>query len=178
MTLKKICTNANLDRVLLKIENSVMIVTYLILICLVGGETIRRAIFQEQATWGPEIAMYSFIWLSWFAMARHCRYGTNLGFTKIRNSLPAPARRVLEVIDAILWLAIGSVVFWSTAELISSNFVTEQMVMGTPIPAWIINLGVPLGWAFSMLRIVQRLWLVLFQWDFLENERTNNYLSA
>lgn len=38
--------------------------------------------------------------------------------------------------------------------------------------------GVPLGWAFSMLRIVQRLWLVLFQWDFLENERINNYLSA
>ncbi|XUG61141.1 TRAP transporter small permease [Bordetella pertussis] len=87
--------------------------------------------------------MYSFIWLSWFAMARHCRYGTNLGFTKIRNSLPAPVRRVLEVIDAILWLAIGAVVFWSTAELISSNFVTEQMVMSTPIPAWIINLGYP-----------------------------------
>lgn len=52
MTLKKICTNANLDRVLLRIENSVMIVTYLILICLVGGETVRRAIFQEQATCG------------------------------------------------------------------------------------------------------------------------------
>ena len=121
--------------------------------------------------------MYSFIWLSWFAMARHCRYGTNLGFTKIRNSLPAPARRVLEVIDAILWLAIGSVVFWSTAELISSNFVTEQMVMGTPIPHGSSIWGT-LGWAFSMLRIVQRLWLVLFQWDFLENERTNNYLSA
>lgn len=50
--------------------------------------------------------------------------------------------------------------------------------MGTPIPAWIMNLGVPLGWAISMLRIVQRLWLVLFQWDFLENERINNYLSA
>ena len=63
-----------------------MIVTYLILICLVGGETIRRAIFKSKQL-GAWIAMYSFIWLSWFAMARHCRYGTNLGFTKIRNSL-------------------------------------------------------------------------------------------
>ncbi|TEA79938.1 TRAP transporter small permease [Allopusillimonas ginsengisoli] len=178
MKLKTFCTNANLDRVLLKIENSVMIVSYLILICLVGGETIRRAIFQQQATWGPEIAMYSFIWLSWFAMARHCRYGTNLGFTKIRSSLPASVRRVLEVIDAILWLIIGGVVFWSTAELISSNYATEQLIMGTPIPAWIINLGVPLGWAFSMFRIVQRLWLVLFQWNFLESERTTDFLSA
>lgn len=178
MKQKKLCTNTNLDRVLLKIENSVMIVTYLILICLVGGETLRRAIFQVQATWGPDIAMYSFIWLSWFAMARHCRYGTNLGFTKIRSSLPVPARRVLEVIDAILWLIIGAVVFWSTAELISSNFVTEQIIMGTPIPTWIINMGVPLGWAFSMLRIAQRLWLVLFHWDFLENERVASFLSA
>jgi TRAP-type C4-dicarboxylate transport system permease small subunit len=178
MTLKKLCTNANIDRVLLKIENSVMIVTYLILIGLVGGETIRRAIFQEQATWGPEIAMYSFIWLSWFAMARHCRYGTNLAFMQVRNSLRSPVRRALEVVDAMLWLIIGAVVFWSTAELISSNFASEQLIMGTPFPTWIINMGVPLGWAFSMLRIVQRLWLVLFQWDFLENERITKFLSA
>ena len=147
MTLKKICTNANLDRVLLKIENSVMIVTYLILICLVGGETIRRAIFQEQATWGLRLRcthLSGYLGLPWQGIVAM----EPTWASKIRNSLPAPARRVLEVIDAILWLAIGSVVFWSTAELISSNFVTEQMVMGTPIPAWIINLGVPLGWAF------------------------------
>lgn len=169
---------SGIDRVLLKIENTVMILSYVALILLVGGETVRRAIFQEQAPWGPEIAMYAFIWLSWFAMARHCRYGTNLGFTKIRNGLPRSVRKLLEVIDAILWLIIGTLVLWSTGKIISTNLIVGQVIFGTSLPIWVMNIAVPLGWAFSMVRIIQRLWLVLFRWQQIEDERTAGVISS
>src|SRR5690625_3565262 len=100
------------DHVLTQIEQVVMICSYLVLITLVGGETIRRTIFQQQATWGPEVAMYAFIWLSWFAMARHCRYGTSLAFSGVRVKLSAPFRRVLEIIDSLLWLTIGTIILY------------------------------------------------------------------
>lgn len=169
---------SNADRILSKIENTVMIISYTTLILLVGAETIRRAIFQVQAPWGPELAMYAFVWLSWFAMARHCRYGTNLGFTKIRNGLPYSFRLMLEIIDTILWLTIGAIVLWGTWKIISTNLMVGQVIFGTSLPVWIMNISVPLGWAFSMIRIIQRLWLVIFRWHVVENERKINDLSS
>jgi TRAP-type C4-dicarboxylate transport system permease small subunit len=46
-----------------------------------------------------------------------------------------------------------------------------QTVFGTPIPMAVASLAVPVGWAFSMLRILQRAAMVLFAWDRLKAER-------
>lgn len=162
------------DHVLTKIEQIVMICSYLALIILVGGETIRRAIFQQQATWGPEVAMYAFIWLSWFAMARHCRHGTSLAFTGVRAKLSARFRRALEMIDSALWLVIGIVILYTSIELIAFNVQARQMLLGTSIPLWVANIAVPIGWLFSMLRVVQRAWLVTFNWQQLEHEQISS----
>jgi len=162
------------DRVLTQIEQVVMICSYLVLITLVGGETIRRTIFQQQATWGPEVAMYAFIWLSWFAMARHCRYGTSLAFSGVRVKLSAPFRRVLEIIDSLLWLTIGTIVLYTSIDLVSFNVQAQQMLLGTRIPLWVANIAVPIGWLFSMLRVGQRAWLVVFNWKQIEQEQLSS----
>ena len=65
------------DAVISWIENAVMLVAYLTIILVVGLETIRRMITGEQASWGPEVAMGAFVWLSWFAMANGIKAGTH-----------------------------------------------------------------------------------------------------
>ncbi|MFQ1064383.1 TRAP transporter small permease [Bordetella trematum] len=176
MKIKK--TGAVLGRCMDKVENTVILTSYVTLIALVGVETLRRALFQQQATWGPEVAMYAFIWLSWFAMAKHCRYGTNLAFLQFREAMPAWGRRTLEVMDMTLWLTIGGVILYTTSAIIERNLASEQTIFGTSIPLAWANLAVPLGWGFSMVRIAQRLFLVLFDWDQLEEERRNQAAPA
>lgn len=160
-----------IDSVLAKIENSVILVSYITLIALIGAETIRRAIFSAQAVWGPEIALHAFVWLSWFSMAKHGRYGSNLAFSEVRKKLSAISQRVLEAIDCGLWLSIGAIIITTSYAVVEKSVLMQQTIFGTPIPLMYALLAVPVGWGFAMLRILQRLWLVIFAWSDLQREQ-------
>lgn len=165
-----------LDRALAHVENVVILASYSTLILVVGVETIRRALTQQQAVWGPEVALYAFIWLSWFSMAKHGRYGTHLAFSEIRRKLPDLGQRALEALDCLLWLALGTVIIATSYGVVKNNIEMGQVVFGTSIPLAAASLAVPVGWGFSMLRILQRLWLVLFSWNDLKNDGASEFV--
>ena len=162
-TLKK--AMRRLDDGLARIESAVILVSYSTLILLVGVETLRRAVTQQQAVWGPEVALYAFIWLSWFSMARHCRYGTHLAFVELRSQLPRGAQRALEALDCILWLVLGGIIIFTSYGVVANNIQMGQVVFGTHIPLAAASLAVPIGWGFSMVRVLQRIWAVVFSRD-------------
>ncbi|WP_241672996.1 TRAP transporter small permease [Lacisediminimonas profundi] len=161
------------DASLSHVENNVILASYVTLIILIGVETIRRAVTREQAVWGPEVALHAFVWLSWFSMAKHGRYGTHLAFSELRRRLSEKAQRILEAIDCGIWLGIGTIIIFSSYGIVRNNIAMNQTVFGTPIPLAFATLAVPVGWGFSMLRICQRLWLVFYGWDRLKEEAKN-----
>ncbi|WP_337180035.1 TRAP transporter small permease [Hydrogenophaga borbori] len=162
---------SRIDRVLGQAESGVILVSYATLIVIVGVETLRRALIGAQEVWGPEIALYAFVWLSWFSMAKHGRYGTHLSFSELRQRLPKNGQRALELIDCALWVAIGVIIIVTSWGVVENQIKMGQTVFGTPIPLAVASLAVPVGWAFSMVRILQRAAMVLFAWDRLKAER-------
>lgn len=149
--------NGRFDRILTTIENLVMFISYALLIIVVGGETLRRVITREQAAWGPEVALYAFVWLSWFAMSSNTRLGRHLAFTEFRNMMPARIKRCFEVFDCLLWFVIGGIIMYTSIQVVHTNIRLGQVVFGTPIPLWAASIAVPLGWGFTMLRVGQSL---------------------
>jgi len=162
---------ARLDSVLTHLENGVILTSYTALILIIGVETIRRAIISTQAVWGPEVALYAFIWLSWFSMAQHSRFGTHLAFSEVRRKLPEGGQRFLELLDCVFWLAVGMIIIVTSYGVVQKQIAMGQTVFGTPIPLAAASLAVPVGWGFSMMRIIQRGWLVVFDWQKLKSER-------
>jgi TRAP-type C4-dicarboxylate transport system permease small subunit len=162
---------ARIDRVLGQLESGVILASYATLIIIVGVETLRRALTGAQEVWGPEIALYAFVWLSWFSMAKHGRFGTHLAFSELRQRLPQNAQRALEIIDCALWVAVGVIIIVTSWGVVENQIKMGQTVFGTPIPLAAASLAVPVGWAFSMVRIFQRAAMVLFAWDRLKAER-------
>lgn len=150
-----------LDRILSRVESGVILVSYLTLVGLVGVETIRRILTGGQAVWGPEVALYAFVWLSWFSMAKHLRDGTHLAFTELRRRLSAGLQRTLEALDCILWMVIGIIIIAGSIQVVQTNLEMNQVLFGTDIPLAAVSLAVPVGWGISMLRAVQRLCLTL-----------------
>lgn len=150
-----------LDRVLSRIEAVVILLCYATLIVLVGEETVRRVITGNQVIWGPEIALYAFIWLCWFSMAEHIRHGTNLAFRPIRQRLGARSQLGLELLDNALWLLIGITIMVMSIDIVSNNIAMGQTVFGTSIPKAAATLAVPVGWGFSMIRVLQRIYALL-----------------
>lgn len=160
-----------LDRVLTQLENGVILTSYSVLILLIGVETIRRAIIGTQAVWGPEVALYAFVWLSWFSMAKHSRFGTHLAFSEVRGKLPEGGQRFLGLLDCVFWLVVGTVIIATSVGVVQRQISMGQIVFGTSIPLAAASLAVPVGWSFSMLRIIQRGWLIVFDWEKLKSER-------
>lgn len=165
------------DQVLSSVENGVILASYATLILIVGVETLRRAITGQQEVWGPEVALYAFLWLSWFSMAKHGRYGTHLAFNELRLRLPQGGQRALELLDCGFWLAVGAIIIVTSWSVVKNQLGVGQTVFGTSIPLAAASLAVPVGWAFSMLRIVQRALLIAFDWEHLKAERGTGFLT-
>lgn len=143
------------DSIITWIENAIMLISYLTIILVVGLETIRRIITGEQASWGPEVAMGAFVWMSWFAMSSGVKARTHLSFITFRERMPYRMRQAFELFDCLLWVGLGLVVMWASWDVVMLNERFNQVIFGTEIPLAVISIAVPIGWAFTMVRVLQ-----------------------
>lgn len=151
------------DYIVTRTESFVMIAAYSVLMAIIGFETLRRVFFQSNWLAGPDVALYAFVWLSWFAMAHNIHNNTHLSFTEFRERFPLNVRRAFEVFDCLLWIGAGMIVIYTAWDLIERQFMFNQKIFGTNIPVAAGSLAVPAGWGFSMLRILQRLYRILWR---------------
>jgi len=149
------------DRLITRIERTVMLISYLVLILIVSLETIRRMITGVQFGWGPDVAMYAFVWLAWFSMSSNLRSGNQLAFQTFRDRFSPHVRHGFQVLDCLIWLVIGSVVIVTSFQVVQTDLRLGRTVFGTNIPLVAASLAVPCGWAFSMIRILQMLYWLL-----------------
>ena len=101
--------------------------------------------------------MGAFVWLSWFAMAAGVKAGSHLSFTTFRERMPFRARQGMEVLDCLLWFALGAVVMFASWDVVMMNNRFNQHIFGTEIPMSAISIAVPIGWGFTMIRVAQKL---------------------
>lgn len=151
------------DDAVSSVERFIIIVAYATLLAIIGFETLRRIFFHSNWLAGPEVAMYAFVWLTWFAMAHNIHNDTHLSFTEFRNRLKPKVRRLFELFDCMLWIVAGIIVISTSWVLIERQWAFYQTIIGTNIPVAIGTLAVPMGWAFSMFRIVQRMYRILYR---------------
>ncbi|MEK9569664.1 MAG: TRAP transporter small permease subunit [Alphaproteobacteria bacterium] len=143
------------DLVLSRIERFIMLSSYLTLILIVSLETLRRMITGDQFGWGPDVSMYAFVWLAWFSMSANLRSGNQLAFMTFRSRMSDKTRRYFEILDCFIWLVIGAVVITTSYNVVLNDLRLGRNVFGTDIPMALASAAVPLGWSFSMMRILQ-----------------------
>lgn len=146
------------DSIVSRAEEGVMLVSYVVLIVLVGFEALRRSVTGEQWLAGPDVALYAFVWLSWFAMSKNVRDDTHLSFRVFRDKMSCKTRAFFESIDCVIWLVLGAIVISTSLDVVQRHISFGQTVFGTNIPLWAASIAVPVGWAFTMVRIGQRLY--------------------
>lgn len=165
------------DLLISRIERFIMLSSYLTLILIVSLETIRRMITGEQFGWGPDVSMYAFVWLAWFSMSANLRTGNQLAFMTFRSKMTNETRRYFEILDCFIWLAIGMVVITTSYSVVLNDLRMGRNIFGTDIPMVLASAAVPLGWSFSMIRILQILIALLRRQNPHPPLRTENSIS-
>lgn len=149
------------DTIVTRIEKIVMLASYLTLILVVSVETLRRMLTGHQFGWGPDVAMYAFVWLAWFAMSANLRHDNQLALLTFREKFSVKVQKYLKMMDYCIWLIIGGVVIVTSYKVVQTDLRLSRTIFGTSIPLAAASLAVPLGWTFSMIRILQQLYWLL-----------------
>jgi TRAP-type C4-dicarboxylate transport system permease small subunit len=149
------------DKIVTRIEKVVMLTSYITLILVVSLETLRRMFTGQQFGWGPDVAMYAFVWLAWFAMSANLRADNQLAMLTFREKFSSKVQKYLKMMDYIIWLIVGGVVIVTSYKVVQMDLRLGRTVFGTDIPLAAASLAVPLGWAFSVIRILQQLYWLL-----------------
>ncbi len=148
------------DRIVTTFETGVMLGTYVLLIAIIGEETMRRILTGGQWLGGPEVALYAFVWLSWFSMAHNIHNDRHLSFTEFRNRMGRRLRAGFEIFDCALWIGLGVIIIVTSYDVIARQINYAQVVFGTNIPLAAATIAVPVGWSLTIIRILQRLRII------------------
>jgi C4-dicarboxylate transporter, DctQ subunit len=138
------------------VERYVMLVLYVFIAAIVGGEAILRYITGSQTQWGGTGAIHAFIFLSWLGCAYHVRRRSHIRFDAIRNRLSAAGRFVAYLVDDLLWLVMAVIVIYYSIGLVQMHMSLGATLEGTDhFPYWIAVAAVPVGWALIVIRALQ-----------------------
>jgi TRAP-type C4-dicarboxylate transport system permease small subunit len=144
------------------VERSVMLVLYVFIAAIVGGEAILRYITGSQTQWGGTGAIHAFIFLSWLGCAYHVRQRSHIRFDAIRDRLSPAGRLACYILDDLLWLVMAAIVIYYSIGLVQMHMSLGATLEGTDhFPYWIAVSAVPVGWTLIVIRSLQDLALLV-----------------
>lgn len=147
------------------VETTLMLVLYVFIAVIVGGEALWRYLVGVQTQWGGTAAVHAFIFLSWLGCAYHVRRRSHIRFSSIRDRLSRTGQFTWYVVDDILWLVMAVVVIRYSIELLQMNRAMGGTLEGTDtFPYWIAVAAVPIGWVLIAIRAIQDLVIMLGQY--------------
>ena len=128
-------------------------------LAIVFLEIAGRSLFSASFIWSEEVSRYTLIWLTYFGVAAAVRSDSHIKVTIFIDRLPSRGRRGIEMLGCLICLFFCLFVAWYGVRLVgdSRSFGLMSADSDIPIPIWVFQMIVPLGYACISLRLLERL---------------------
>ena len=122
-------------------------------------EIVGRSVFGTSFIWSEEVSRYLLIWMTYFGVAAAVRQESHIRVLILLGRLPAPARRLADSLICLVCIALAAFVAWYGVRLVedSRSFSLMSADSNLPIPIWVFQSIVPIGFTLVMIRFAQRL---------------------
>lgn len=138
---------------LTKIENLIMIVTFIIMVCASFAQVVNRNFFKLPISWFDEAAVYSMIYMVLIGTEVGLRDGTQIAVTAMADKFRGRARVGIQIFSKIVVVIFSFGVFMGGMKLMGIQIRTGQISAALGIP-----MSVPYGAmviSFAMITLVQ-----------------------
>lgn len=122
-------------------------------------EIISRALANTSFAWSEELSRYVLIWITYFGAAAVTRDNGHIRVEILIDRLNPAMRRIVEIIVALLCLVFSTVIC-----VVSLRYVSDSRTLGImsadsylPVPIWVFQSIIPIGFAFISLRLILNL---------------------
>lgn len=147
-----------LDR---RLEEGVIVFLMSILVCgLVYSAFVRYFVTLPALTRftyiSEEASLFAFIWLIYFGAALAARDGAHFRVSAQFSRLPERLKPWRFLLADIVWVLFNLMVVYQGAELVRITTTRTENSLALGVPMWIVYLIIPVSFALTSFRVVQR----------------------
>jgi len=144
-------------KVLLRDAEKLICVAIFGLMTLVGfANVVVRYLTDYSLAATEEILTNGFLLLTIFGAAVAARRGEHLAVSVLFDLAPVPVRKVVLVISFGLSAVLLALSAWYCFELVVHQHSSGTRSYALQVPAWYYSVGLPLGFALTLIRYLQR----------------------
>lgn len=138
---------------LTKIENLIMVVTFVIMVCASFAQVVNRNIFKLPISWFDEAAVYCMIYMVLIGTEVGLRDGTQIAVTAMVDKTKGKTKTVIQILSKVVVILFSFGVFLGGMKLMDIQIRTGQVSAALSLP-----MSVPYGAmviSFAMITLVQ-----------------------
>jgi|SRR6478672_5691560 len=125
------------------------------------GQVIARYIFDYSFVWALELVTFLFAWLIFLGMSYGVRAGSHIGVDALVKSLGPRAARVIGAAAAFCCVGYALIGLVGSWRYVATMHMIGTLAQDLPIPVWIPQIVLPLGFALLALRFAEVLYRIL-----------------
>lgn len=152
--LRKVVTLVNT-----RLEEFLLMITFTVILILIGSEVINRYVFNSSIAWAQEVAIYLYVFMSWMGASYAVRRRLHLSMDLIQSKMTPKLRIAVISFNNVLFLVLmGFVVYYGQeVALLQRNY--GRTLFGMPsLQTWYFYILIPITGALIMVRILQRMY--------------------
>lgn len=154
------------------VENLIMIVTFVIMVCASFAQVVNRNIFKLPISWFDEAAIYSMIYMVLIGTEVGLRDGTQISVTALVDKLHGRTKTVVRLLAKVILVFFSAVVFVGSIQLMSIQIRTGQVSAALNLPMSVPYFAMVLS--FGMITLVQAVAAVELAGDLIKGKKEEN----
>ena len=116
-------------------------------------QIVTRFVLEEPAEWSEVLIRFSLIWMVFLGIPMAFRQGAMVSVDALYRAVPAPAKRVLDLVIALASLALMMIILWWGADYAIRGGVQTVAGLESVTMFW-AYVAMPVGAVFALLGIV------------------------
>ena len=153
---------------LTKVENFIMIVTFVVMVCASFAQVINRNFIKLSIGWFDELAIYCMMYMVLIGTEMGLRDGTQIAVTAIVDKFKGVPKKTIEIVAKVIVVLFSFMVFIGAVQLAGIQIRTGQISAALRVPMAVPYASMVIS--FGMITLVQLVTVIAMVVDVIKNK--------
>lgn len=142
-------------------EESLVVLMMAAMSVIIGLQIFMRYVMGASLSWSEELSRYLFIWATYLGVAYGVRKDAHIRVSMVTDAMSRRNAAYIRILTHVIFGAFAVFVMYQGWIMVEKTFRFGQKSASLGIPMGFVYLAPLTGFAFTILRLVQAIWLDL-----------------
>lgn len=142
-------------------EESLVVLMMAAMSVIIGLQIFMRYVMGASLSWSEELSRYLFIWATYLGVAYGVRKDAHIRVSMVTDMMSPRNAAYIRILTHVIFGAFAVFVMYQGWIMVEKTFRFGQKSASLGIPMGFVYLAPLTGFAFTILRLVQAIWLDL-----------------